>query len=380
MRGAVGLSPLNILYVTAPAKVGGVESVVSTLAQGLQSRGHLVHVAASVAPSGPPHPFVDGLRAASVPVLLTPSGYLGERRAVLAKALKMDRPVVHSHGYRSDVLVRSVRRSLPGPIASTVHGFTGGDRKNRAYEWLQIRALAGFDAVLPVSRALAKTLLDQGIGSERIELLPNGFRPARPLRPRAEARARLVPGVNGPVIGWVGRLGLEKGCDVFLEALALIRNDDWTACIVGTGPERPSLDRLVARLGLESRIVWAGLVPGAAEWFLAFDVLALSSRTEGTPIVVLEAMNAGVPVVATAVGGVPDLLDEGRAGWLVPPLESAALAQSAHEALTDSSLAARRAGLARARAATTYAVEPWLDRYEAMYRRLLDTRPAKVRR
>lgn len=369
MRGVVGESRLNILLVTAPAPVGGLETVVASLATGLAGRGHRVTVAASVGPD--PHPFVDRLRVGGIAVVPTPEDHGAERRALIALAGEVGAGVVHSHGYRSDVMVRSARGKLRRPIVSTVHGFTGGGAKNRFYEWLQVRAFRGFDGVVAVSRPLEKELSESGVPPDRLHLIPNCLAVAgQPLSPAA-ARARLPHAASGRLIGWAGRLGLEKGCDVFLDALATIREAEWTAIVLGAGPEAAVLMERARRLGLEGRVVWAGVVPSAGAVFPAFDVFALSSRTEGTPMVVLEAMASGTPVVASSVGGVPDLLSEGPAGWLVPPGNPEALGAALRHALDDRDEARRRAERARSRALDAYAVEPWLDRYEAVYRRVI---------
>ena len=139
MRGVVGIFPLDILFVTAPAPVGGLESVVTSLALGLSGRGHSVTVAASLKPG--PHLFVDRLLGQGIPVVRTSANRGAERRELIALAGQDGAGVVHSHGYRSDVIVRSARGELGRPIVSTVHGFTGGGAKNRLYEWLQVRGV-----------------------------------------------------------------------------------------------------------------------------------------------------------------------------------------------------------------------------------------------
>jgi glycosyltransferase involved in cell wall biosynthesis len=378
MRGGVGDSPLRILYVTAPGPAGGLESVVLGLAAGLSSRGHEITVAAAVAGSGDTHPFVARLRRLGVPVVLTPEGYLAERAALIALARSTGAGVIHSHGYRSDVLIRSARRTLGRPLASTVHGFTGGGPKNRSYERLQVMALRGFAAVFAVSGPLAEGLRQRGVDPARIHLVPNGFAPSTPRLSPSAARARLAPGAEGPLIGWVGRLSREKGCDIFLQALATIRGAPWSACVVGEGPERRRLETMSATLGLAERVTWPGLVEDAAACFTGFTVLALSSRTEGTPMVVLEAMAAGVPVVATAVGGVPDLLSEGPAGWLVAPGDPVAFGAALRAALEEPAVAARYSAQAARALESRYAVAPWLDRYEAVYRGLTGVSSGRV--
>ena len=114
---------------------------------------------------------------------------------------------------------------------------------------------------------------------------------------------------------------------------------------------------------------WHGLLPDAARYLPAFDLYVLSSRTEGTPISLLEAIHAGVPAIATAVGGVPDVTGPDGA-LLVPPNDPAALAGAIRAAVNDSAAARDRAGRAAARVAALYALEPWLDRHDAIYRSL----------
>jgi len=378
----MGDSPLDILFVTAPGIVGGLETVVASLATGLARRGHRVTASAAVTQTDQPHAFVDRLRAGGVGVSLPPEPRLAERREIIALAAKAGAGIVHSHGYRSDVLVRSARSAIRRPIVSTVHGFTGTGVKGRFYEWLQLRALRGFDRVIAVSRPLGVLLGKSGIGPGNLHVIPNGFAPAGGTATRAEARKRLIPGssVSGRLIGWVGRLGPEKGCDMFIEALATIRDAEWTAVIVGAGPERSNLETLARGRGLADRLVWTGSIASAAELFPAFDVFALSSRTEGTPMVVLEAMAAGVPVVATAVGGVPDLLDDGTAGWLVAPGDPVAFGGLVRQALDDGPEVRPRVDRARARVRDVYAVDPWLDRCEEVYRQLLGPRDPRTPR
>jgi glycosyltransferase involved in cell wall biosynthesis len=374
MRGAVGDSRLSILLVMAPGTVGGLETVVTALATGLTRRRHAVMVAASLpAPLGG-HPVLDGLREGGVNVVLTPLSRSAERRALIALAGESGAGIVHSHGYRSDVLVRSARAAIGKPIVSTVHGFTGAGAKGRFYEWLQVRALRGFDGVIAVSRPLGAELGESGIGPATLRVIPNAL-PAMPRTvPPEAARARLLGGSapSRPLIGWVGRLGPEKGCDVFIEALAAIREDDWTAVVVGSGPERPRLEELARRVGVEGRVVWAGTIPAAGELFPGFDVFALSSRTEGTPMVVLEAMAAGVPVVASAVGGIPDMLEQGAAGWLVEPGDPVALGGALRQAFAGTQQARSRVARAASRITQVYGIDPWLDHHEALYAGLID--------
>jgi glycosyltransferase involved in cell wall biosynthesis len=139
--------------------------------------------------------------------------------------------------------------------------------------------------------------------------------------------------------------------------------------VFGDGPERESLRAQASARGVGNRITWHGVVCEAASFFRAFDVLVLSSRTEGCPIVLFEAMAAGVPIVAANVGGVPDVLSPKEAR-LVPPEDPAALAEAIRDVYRDPKGAALRADAARARLLAEFQLQPWLARYETIYRQL----------
>ena len=138
---------------------------------------------------------------------------------------------------------------------------------------------------------------------------------------------------------------------------------------VGDGPDRPALEAAAARLGVADRVRFHGLVPDAWRLLRAFDVLLLSSRSEGTPMILLEAMFAGVPIVSTAVGGVPDLLGEGSAR-LVRAGDTRALGAALADVLDDPAAAARGAVVARARLEQEFAPAPWIARHMDLYSRL----------
>lgn len=171
------------------------------------------------------------------------------------------------------------------------------------------------------------------------------------------------------MVGWVGRLSHEKGADVFLDAMARWGATEVLASVLGDGGERHALEKQAKRLGLGTRIRWHGVREDAAQLMRAFDVLVLSSRTEGVPMVLLEAMQALTPVITTAVGGVPSVVDSTQA-ILVPAESPEALATALRELHGDFASAQLRAERAALRLATQFAVEPWVNRYVAIYRDL----------
>lgn len=355
--------------------------MVRSLAVGHRGLGHRVVVAAVLEPSPSEHPFVralDGSGLEVVPLQIRRRAYLAERAAItrLCQGLRPD--IVHTHGYRSDVLAAGVARQLGFPTVTTVHGFTGGDWRDRLYERLQRRAFRRFDAVVAVSGPLGHELVRSGVPPDRLYVIRNAWDGAVDFRDRATARRELGVPLDGVRIGWVGRLSPEKGADVLLDAFALLPDGLASLSVLGDGDALSGLKRRGEALGVADRITWHGAVPEAATLLPAFDVLVLSSRTEGTPMILFEAIAAGVPVVATQVGGVPDVVSPTEA-LLVPPEDPAALGAAVRKTLEHSKAARERACAALRRVQRDFAVGPWLERYEALYSSLQAARATAVR-
>lgn len=365
-----------VVHILAPGPVGGLERVVQQLACGQHARGMQVEVLAVLDAANDGAAFFGPLEAAGVAVTalrLPPRAYVTERRR-LTTLLQSRRPdLVHTHGYRADVQARAVAARLQIPAVTTVHGFTGGGWRNRLYERLQLGAFRRFNAVVVVSEPLMKQLLAFGVERDRLHLVRNAAPTDGPPVERAEARRRLGLPLDGFVAGWVGRFSAEKAADVFLRALALA-DTKVIGVLVGDGREREQLRALATRLGLVDRIVWPGTVPEAGRLFSAFDAFVLSSRTEGTPIVLFEAMATEVPIVVTAVGGVPDIVSAAEA-LLVPPDDPGALAAAIRAVQTEPESARERARQALHRLRIEHSLSPWLARYDEVYRHVLTVSP-----
>jgi glycosyltransferase involved in cell wall biosynthesis len=361
----------SLVHVLAPGEFGGLESVVRLMAVGQRRRGHDVVVAPILPRRAPIPAWLERVADAGVPVepiVTAPRDYLSQWRQVARLCDTRQPRLVHTHGYHADVIGGGAARRARVPVAATVHGFVGGDRKNRFYELLQRRALRGFDAVMAVSRAMVVHLRASGISAERLHLVPNAFDSEDAALPRAEARRELGVPDDAFQLGWIGRLSPEKGADVMLRALALLPDPAVRLSILGAGAERSHLESLAVELGIAARVVWHGVQLGAPRLAAAFDAIVLSSRAEGTPIVLFEAMAAGAPIVATRVGGIPDVVTEAEA-MLVPPDDPAALAAAVAAIRSNPSAARDRAAAARRRLASEFSTTSWLDRIDDVYRR-----------
>lgn len=371
---------MKILHVTAPAPVGGLERVVLGLTTGLRLAGHEPRVAAILDPGVSDHPLVRALEGAGVPVHPIPVGgraYRMERARIQEIGRDHGIDVLHTHGYHPDVVDGGVARRLHVPVVSTVHGFTGGGWRNRLYEWLQIRAYRRYDAVIAVSDPIVQRVTRGGVPPARVHLVPNAWCEIPGTRPleRVPARDALQVLRGGPRIGWVGRVSREKGPDVMIDALARLGRPHVQLSIIGDGPALKHARARAEALGVGPQVTWHGLVPDAGLVLAAFDVMVLSSRTEGTPIILFEAIACRVPVVATAVGGVPAVVGE-REAVLVPPEDAGALAQGIARVLDDRAGALARATAASERVAFKFAVAPWIERHARIYSSLAGGSPA----
>ncbi|GAC1648836.1 MAG: glycosyltransferase [Gemmatimonadaceae bacterium] len=275
--------------------------------------------------------------------------------------------VVHTHGYQADILVSEAARRRGITTVTTVHGFTGGDWKNRLYERMQRRALRRFDGVVAVSVPLAACLAPDHVSPLRLHCIPNAYQADHQPVSRDDARQLLGIPHDSCRIGWVGRVTMEKGPDVAVRSLAALGDEGVHLSMIGDGAARPAIEKLATELGVGHRVVWHGAIPDAGRLLTAFDAFLLSSRTEGTPLVLLEAMAAGTPIIATRVGGVPHVVSETDA-VLVASEAPYAIAAALRLVRGDPSSAMTRAASARHRLHRHFALEPWRARYDEAYR------------
>lgn len=362
---------LSIVHLCAPAEVGGLERVVQGLAVGSLKAGHEVRVVAVVEPGADLEGFHEPLLEAGVECIrleVNSRAYLSERRQVRSVLQELSPDVLHTHGYRADILDAGVARTLGIATVSTLHGSSRMGGRTHVFEWIQERVLRRFDGVIPVSRPLHSLLQDRGVPADRLHLIPNALEEAVPRYDADELPSGLSRASPAGVtrIGFVGRLIPIKGADRFLDALSLLESTEWEAVVVGDGPERTNLERRAHELGLAESVRFLGAVPNAARLMEFFDLFVLSSRSEGTPMVVLEAMRAGLPIVASSVGGVPDVLTRGTA-WLPPPDDVSALARDIDAALGQPDEAARKGDAARQGFMAEYSADQWIRRHEAAY-------------
>lgn len=279
--------------------------------------------------------------------------------------------VVHSHKFGANVAAAVLGRLARVPVVAHEHGLRGGlSRTRRLTDRHVIGRLAA--VVLCVSQADRHRLVDtEGLPDRRVRFIPLGIAaPESPIA-RADARRELGLGPAGVIVVGTAMLRPEKRLDLLLAAVARIEPaSDLTVVVVGDGPERAALEARATLLGLGSRIRFLGARTDVARILAAADIGVLCSDREGTPLALLEYMQAGLGIVATAVGGVPDVIRNDIEGLLVAPGSPDELACALRGLSLESGLRTRLGEAARSRCAEEFDVASLARRLEHLYRSL----------
>ena len=357
----------SIVHVLSSYGVGGQERVALDLAIGQQARGHRVHVI-SLAPP-PDGAMAEEFAAAGIDV-----GRVEKRGGIdptlvprLARALRKRRAdVVHTHNPLPLIYGAPAARLIGAAAIHTKHGMNPGGRGQR---WLRRTAARCTHAFVAVSDTTAEQARAQhDTAPEKLHTIPNGIRLDR-YTPDAEARAaaRVELGLGDAwVVGTVGRLDQHKNQALLVRAMAPILSSKVRLVIIGEGTSRPEVEAAIAALPDPRWVVMTGRRMDVPKLIHAFDVFALSSKTEGLPLVVPEAMAAALPIVTTGVGGLPGVVDDGKTGLVVPVDEAklaAALAQleADHDGARAMGVAGREVALKR------YHYDRMVEAYLALY-------------
>jgi glycosyltransferase involved in cell wall biosynthesis len=362
--------PLRIQMALPTLVRAGMEALVTQLAIRLHRRGHTVGVTCTEALG----PFADLLAEQGISVNLTPCpGILTMLHAPgLSKSWSSPGiDIVHVH---NGVWLKGARAARAARVPTVVNTCHGLEDPEPWYDPMLMRLAArSTDRVVAVSAALSRYLVDEvRLPARLVEVITNGvdtdvFRPAPP---DYQLRRQLGISPTTFLVGMVARLSYIKNPTLLVQALALADMGlrDMSIIFIGAGDLRESIVQCAAGHGLATRVHFAGEIADMSSAYRELDALALTSWNEGTPMCLLEAMASGVPVLATAVGGVPALLQDGRLGWLVPPGDPQKLAYAMKQVALEPELAAAKAGCARDATFAEYSIDSAVDRYESLYR------------
>ena len=363
----------RIVFLVTLAETGGAQTYVASL---LGPLGEEFDVVVAAHGDGPLRDAARSAGARFVPLRHVRRPLRPWRDALglfeLLRLLRRERPhIAHVNSAKAAALGRLAAWLTGVPIRIyTVHGWAFLAHRGLAaagYRWVEraLRPLATV-TVCVSERERTEGLAARACNERTTVVIRNGVDPSGAQVDRTEtSRPRLV---------MVGRLQAPKDPITLVRALAGLRTRDFEALLVGDGPDRPAVEEEIRRLGLGSAVRLLGERSDVAELLGTAHVFVLSTRSEGLPLSVLEAMAAGLPVIASRVGGVPELVVHGETGMLVPPGDPDALA-TAIEQLLEDPLHARRLGeAARARVAKHFDIAAVRQAHLDLYRRTLATR------
>ena len=382
---------MRVLFLCNSKFWGGAERYVQAVAEALAQRGHDVYGAAP-----PQSPLFTRLATSAevTPLALELGPKLAARTAIdlvgrwplythtLRRWLtehhqKLRIELLHVQFKKEQLLATGAARRLGIPVLWTEHGALPGPlARFRPALWLYRRMASKASAIICVSEAVKRDLIARGVPTSLLRVCRNGIHlseiPSPPVRDARRQRVRESLGIGKGelVVAAVGRLSWVKGLCYLIEAVpsVLQRVDATRILVVGDGPELAHLVKLAAARGVSDQIIFTGHRDDIDDVLAATDVVVMPSLNEGMPFAALEAMVAGVPVVASRVGALPELLDEGRAGILVQPGKPRELASGLCEILVDADKRTRLAKAGRARVVEHFSFEAMIDCSEAVMR------------
>ena len=393
--------PIRVLRVIARLNVGGPALHVTYLARGLAERGYeTTLVAGDVARGEESMAFVAehaGVEIVPLPGLSRELAPVRDAIAAirLARIIRQVRPdVIHTHTAKAGAVGRTAAllsglRKRP-VVVHTFHGHVLRGYFGRAgtlvFRGIETALALATDRLVAVSPEVRDELVALGVAPmEKFTVVRLGLELERRVAfsgDASEVRRRHGIASEAFVVGWFGRMTAVKQTDDLLTALVALRERgvDALLLMVGDGDDRQRLEERAHELGIARACLFLGYQQDVAPWFAVSDAVVLTSASEGTPATIIEALAAGRPVVATDVGGVSDVVDEGETGFLVPAGDTDALAAQLALLASDPERRETMGRLGRERALHRYAVERLVDDVDALYRELLARTSPTTRR
>ena len=362
------MAVLRVVHIISSMSVGGMEHFAVRMAA-WQKRAGMEASILSLQGSGP-------LQAEAEAAGVSVHALGGSNKAVrvlkgLLTICRLRPQIVHGHNQTSVQYALLGKRMIGAKVLITAHGRGKSDyREPKQEEWRQV------SAVTAVSEAVAEEICDS-LPVGRLSVILNGVETSVAKRPREETRKSFGIDETEIVGTIVARIDAMKGHDTLLEACATLkrRNKEFTLLIVGDGVERGNRERLSCELNLPpDKVRFLGFRNDVPDILSASDFFLLPSLTEGLPLSVLEAMSHGLAVVATNVGGIPELVQEGVHGLLVPPKNQSSLANAIEQILMNPALRREMGRLGFSRVQKEFSFDAMMEKYSERYEQVLSQR------
>jgi len=330
---------MKILHMISSGGMYGAEAVILNMTRTLNERSHRSMLAVFSNSSNPNLQLHENATKEGIESYLIPcSGQIDRKAITIIRELaqRTGTDVAHAHGYKADIYAYFALRASRVSLVSTCHNWLDNDWKTSIYGILDRLILRSYAQVVAVSEDVRQRLLNSGVKANKVSLIRNGI----DLRPfdRASTVLRRELGWDAyQIVGVVGRLSIEKGIDIFLRSAArvLAHSPETKFVVAGDGPDRAELEALIDELGIRDHARLLGRCDDMPALYASLDIMVSASRREGLPIAILEGMASRLPLVATAVGAVPTLIQDGRTGVLVPAENPELLAEKILELLRD---------------------------------------------
>jgi len=367
---------INVLQIVQTLDVlGGAERMVYCIVKGLNKEQFNVAVCSLRRFSSP---ILEEMKANNVKVY-----FVKDKKKIdmkfyyeLLSIIRTVKPdIIHTHNLYPNMYGRLLGKVTPG-AKIVIHEHGTAYLKTKKGRFID-KCLIGFtDVILAVSMSVANSLVDvEGIPPSKITLLPNGvdlneFNPAD--IHTKDIKKSLGISSSSKVVGMVARLHKHKDHETLLYAMSdIIKNGiEATLVLVGDGPEKENLQKLSKKLAISNNVVFTGHRRDIPELTASFDVAVLSSKTEGSPVSLFEAMAMGKPVVATSTGGTVDIVSDGVNGFLVPPCDTISLKKAIVKILKDENLAYRFGTMGKRIVEEKFSVDKTVQKLENIYKAL----------
>lgn len=373
---------IEVLHLIDTYRIGGPGKTIINSARFIDHTRYRVHAAAFTHPDESRNEFAAAVREAGIPLLelRETRRFNAEHIGILRDYMREHRiDILHAHGYRSDVLSFVATRRMPGVrVVTTHHGWIRNNARQQVLTRAAILLSSLFDGVEVVSQPLRQQLPSWLRSSPRVAVVPNGIvlQHYRPAGVRDEVRARLNITPRETLLTVIGRLSAEKGCLDMVDAFAHLaaRLPQAHLLLVGEGPLEPEIARRAAAAGLTERTHFVPHQKDIRPYYEAADVIVSPSHTEGISNVILESLTFGVPVVATRVGGNPEIIEPERSGVLVEARHPEALADAIVRVANDPELRAHLVAEGQRRVRGHFSFEARMAAEQAFYDRVLSGR------
>jgi glycosyltransferase involved in cell wall biosynthesis len=367
----------RVLHLISSSGFLGAENVVLELSEETAKQGYWVTIGIIENRNNLHMELADRAKEEGIQVQIFPcrGRFDSKTIASIQKFIDREQPnILHSHGYKSNFYVWRALSGRKIPWVITNHGKRVG-MKLSVYNRLNIIFMKKADKTVAVSQALADEMTKKGVSSTKILVIDNGINLQRFENSQRNNDLRKSFGLNGndKIVGTIGSLTEEKGHIYLLEAARQVidKCPECSFLVVGEGSQRRLLQEKTANLGLTGKVVFAGSRKDIPEILSILDISVLPSLKEGLPMALLEAMASKVPVIATKVGAIPNVVEDRINGMLIPPRDPDAIAEAINIILSDGNSAKEMAQKAFEKVRDHYSSKKMAEKYLTVYQELL---------